>query len=66
MSEKPLPQLEPHRRKAERLGVSTRTLDRWVDAGIVDKPTYINGRKYHRPNTEPRRDDAAHAPEAAA
>lgn len=29
-------------------GVSTRTLDRWVKAGIIRSPIKINHRKYHR------------------
>lgn len=28
-------------------GICTRTLDRWIKAGIVQPPTVINGRKYH-------------------
>jgi predicted site-specific integrase-resolvase len=50
-------QRESHRRYAERQGVSTRTLDRWVVAGILPEPERIRKRKYWDPNTEPRRDD---------
>jgi predicted site-specific integrase-resolvase len=28
-------------------GISVKTLDRWVKAGIVQPPVVINGRKYH-------------------
>ena len=44
--------------KAKRHDVSTRTLDRWVDKGIISPPEYINGRKYGDPNEEPRCDAA--------
>jgi hypothetical protein len=49
---------EPWGRHAKRHGVSTKTLDRWVKAGIVDPPEYINGRKYGDPDSSPRRDKA--------
>ena len=48
-----------HRRKADQLGVSGRTLDRWVAAGIIDAPTYVNGRKFHDEDSQPRQDEAA-------
>jgi hypothetical protein len=44
--------------KAKRHGVSTRTLDRWVDKRIISPPEYINGRKYGDPNEEPQLDAA--------
>ena len=44
--------------KAKRHGVSTRTLDRWVEKGIIDPPEYIRGRKYGSVDTEPRLDAA--------
>jgi hypothetical protein len=47
---------ESWRKKAERHGVSTRTLDRWAAAGIIDPPEYINGRKYADADAEPRVD----------
>jgi len=37
----------PHTTAARIRGVSTRTLDRWVAAGIVAPPVVINKRKYH-------------------
>ena len=46
----------PYRRYAERKRVSTKTLDRWVAAGILPKPDRINNRKYFPEGTEPRRD----------
>jgi hypothetical protein len=50
---------ESWRARAERLGVSTRTLDRWVAAKIIDPPEYINGRKYGDADAVPRRDSEA-------
>jgi len=47
---------EPHSAKAARLGVSTKTLDRWARDGVIERPVYIQRRKYHRVHTEPRRD----------
>ena len=44
--------------KAKRHGVSTRTLDRWVEKRIIDPPEYINGRKYGDSDEEPRCDAA--------
>jgi len=44
--------------KAKRHGVSTRTLDRWVDKRIIDPPQYIRGRKYGEADEEPRLDAA--------
>jgi predicted site-specific integrase-resolvase len=35
-------------RAAKMRGVSTRTLDRWIAAGIIPPPEKINGRKYHK------------------
>jgi hypothetical protein len=49
---------ESWRKKAERHGVSTRTLDRWVAKGIIPAPQYINGRKYGDADAEPRIDAA--------
>ena len=49
---------ETWKKYAERRGVSTRTLDRWVLAGIIPPPDVINGRKYIDPDTEPRSDAA--------
>ena len=48
---------ESWRKKAERHGVSTRTLDRWAEKGIIAPPDYIRGRKYGDASEEPRRDN---------
>jgi DNA-binding transcriptional MerR regulator len=54
--------LEAWRKYAERYGVTTRTLDRWVEDGILPEPERIRGRKYLSSDTEPRRDtDASEA-----
>jgi hypothetical protein len=37
-----------HAKAAKIRGVSTRTLDRWIVAGIIPRPERINGRKYHQ------------------
>jgi hypothetical protein len=51
---------ESHSVFAERLGVSPRTVDRWIEQGILPQPDYVRGRKYWDPATKPRRDaDAA-------
>jgi len=49
---------ESWRKKAERHGVSTRTLDRWAAKGIISPPDYVNGRKYGNADEEPRPDAA--------
>jgi hypothetical protein len=45
---------EPARKKAERHGVCVKTLDRWVEAGILEPPERIRGRKYWRVDAEPK------------
>jgi len=45
-----------HTQKAAQQGISTRTLDRWIEAGIIDQPEYVNGRKYHAEDAQPRED----------
>ena len=45
---------EPKRRFAERWGVSTRTIDRWVQNGLLEEPEVINGRAYFRADAHPR------------
>jgi hypothetical protein len=47
---------EPWPKKAQRHGVCTRTLDRWVEKGIIDKPMIVRGRKYGDADEEPRHD----------
>jgi hypothetical protein len=46
----------PWPRLAERFGVTVRTLDRWVQLGIIAKPEVIRGRKYGDPDCQPRLD----------
>jgi hypothetical protein len=43
-------------KKAAGHGVSTRTLDRWAEDGRINKPTYINGRKFGDLDETPRSD----------
>jgi len=43
-------------------GVSTRTLDRWAENGVIPPPEYINGRKYGDPDYTPRRDPGPPSP----
>ena len=51
---------EPHRelasKHAERRGVSVKTLDRWVEQGILPPPVRINNRKYFNADAKPRGD----------
>jgi predicted DNA-binding transcriptional regulator AlpA len=42
---------------ADRYGVSDRTIDRWVDAGDLPKPVYIQGRRYWDASELGQRDD---------
>jgi hypothetical protein len=51
---------EPHRQFAQRLGVSTRTVDRWVERRILPEPERIRGWKYWDPGTQPRQDGRDH------
>jgi len=44
--------------KAKRYGVTLRTLDRWVEKGLISPPEKIRGRKYGDPDEEPRLDAA--------
>jgi DNA-binding transcriptional MerR regulator len=37
---------------AQKKGVSPKTLDRWVEQGLLDPPVRINGRKYYRDRAE--------------
>ena len=46
--------LVSHSRKAEQVGVSTKTIDRWCQSGILQPPTKINGRKFHDADDMPR------------
>ena len=48
-----------------RYGISDRTVDRWVDAGDLPKPVYIQGRRYWDADELGQRDDARKAATAA-
>ena len=48
--------LLPARKLAERYDICTKTVDRWVETGILPDPVRIRGRKYWPADTEPRRD----------
>jgi hypothetical protein len=50
---------EPWPKLAKRHGVSPRTLDRWVQSGIIDPPEYINSKKYGDPDQAPRLDKSS-------
>jgi hypothetical protein len=52
------PRLITPRRCAARFSVSTKTIDRWAQGGILPPPTVINGRKYHNASVKPRPDAA--------
>jgi hypothetical protein len=47
----------PHGAKARQQGVSTKTIDRWVEEGRLPPPDYINGRKFHSADAAPRLDE---------
>jgi predicted site-specific integrase-resolvase len=53
---KELPAWLPYARYAERKGVTTKTLDRWVAKGILPPPKRVNNRKYLDENIQPRQD----------
>jgi hypothetical protein len=46
----------PHSAKARQQGVSTKTIDRWVEEGRLPPPDYVNGRKFHRADSRPQPD----------
>jgi predicted DNA-binding transcriptional regulator AlpA len=48
----------PVRPVAARYGVSDRTIDRWVDAGDIPAPVYIQGRRYWDESELAQRDEA--------
>ena len=50
---------------ADRYGVSDRTIDRWVEASVLPKPVYINGRRYWDADELGQRDEARKAEAAA-
>ena len=44
-----------------RYGISDRTVDRWVEASVLPKPVYIQGRRYWDADELGQRDDARRA-----
>jgi DNA-binding transcriptional MerR regulator len=48
----PAGKLIPRTAYAQQKGISPRTLDRWVEQGIVEPPIDINGRKYFGDSSE--------------
>lgn len=49
----PQGELIPATPYAQKKGVSPKTLDRWVEQGLIDPPVRINGRKYYRDRVDP-------------
>jgi hypothetical protein len=49
----------PTRKLAERYDVTVRTIERWVETGVLAAPQRINGRRYWPEGTTPRTDPAA-------
>jgi DNA-binding transcriptional MerR regulator len=60
-NQKSLRRLEPARKKAERHGVTVRTLNRWEAEGIIDPAVRIHNRKYYEEENEPRLDQNTEA-----
>ena len=54
---RPTTRLMPKKALAANLGVSTRTIERWRDTGIIPQSRRVNGREYWEPGTRPRFDD---------
>jgi hypothetical protein len=54
--QRPTPLL-PKRLLAANLGVSTRTIERWRDTGILPQSFRVNGREYWPNGTRPKFDD---------
>ena len=49
-----------------RYGISDRTVDRWVEAGELPKPMYIQGRRYWSAESLDKHDEARQAATEAA
>jgi hypothetical protein len=56
---RPAGPLNSTRKLAEQNCVCIRTIERWVDAGILPPPVRINGRKFWPAGTMPKTDAAA-------
>jgi predicted DNA-binding transcriptional regulator AlpA len=56
-----MPRLLHLRAVCARYGISDRTVDRWVEAGELPKPMYIQGRRYWSEESLNERDDARKA-----
>ena len=61
-AERPAAELDRTRTLAERHKVSIRTVERWVEAGILPQPLRIRGRKFWPAGTLARLDDATPTP----
>jgi excisionase family DNA binding protein len=59
-------QLLHMRAVCSRYGISDRTVDRWIEAGELPKPMYIQGRRYCWSEDQLDQHDAARKTEAAA
>jgi predicted site-specific integrase-resolvase len=57
--ERPASALEPTRVIAQRHDVCIRTVERWIEAGLLPPPMKINGRKYWPAGTTAKLDDAS-------
>jgi len=57
-AERPVTALDPTRVVAKRHQVCIRTVERWVEAGILPQPMRINGRKFWPAGTVAKRDAA--------
>ena len=64
-SSQPVTSLEPAASVAQRLGRSVRTIERWVEAGILPRPIQIRGRNLHRAGVMPK-PDAPHSKQPVA
>jgi DNA-binding transcriptional MerR regulator len=51
--------------KPNQKSISYKTLDRWVERGILPQPVYFGGRRYWDDNELDRRDAARAAPHCA-
>ena len=54
VTKRPSIKLHSTRKMAEQNDVSTRTIERWSETGILPPPLRINGRKFWPANTSPK------------